>query len=170
MQTAEKTYASFDLTVRNPGGHSSLPRPDNAIYELADALERLQAYRFPAMWNDTTLASFAASGKVTPGEVGEAMRAFAANPKDAAAADVLAATPPKSARPAPPASPTLLRGGHADNALPQSATATVNCRIFPGVAVDAVRKALQDVVGTEASRSRCSASRRRAMRRRCGRT
>lgn len=147
VQTAEKTYASFEVTVRNPGGHSSLPRRDNAIYELADALGRLQAYRFPTMWNDTTLASFAASGKVTPGRLGEAMRAFAANPKDHAAVEVLAATPSEVGKTRTTCVPTLLRGGHADNALPQSATATVNCRIFPGVPVDAVRQALQRIVG-----------------------
>jgi acetylornithine deacetylase/succinyl-diaminopimelate desuccinylase-like protein len=148
VQTAEKTYASFEVTARNPGGHSSLPRRDNAIYELADALKRVQAYRFPTMWNDTTLASFSASGKVTPGKLGEAMRAFAANTKDTAAVEVLAAAPSEVGKTRTTCVPTLLRGGHADNALPQSATATINCRIFPGVAVDAVRQALQDVVGT----------------------
>lgn len=147
VQTAEKTYASFELTTHNPGGHSSQPRPDNAIYELADALEKLQAYRFPTMWNDTTLAAFKTVGAATPGEVGEAMRRFAANPKDEAAADVLAKVPYEVGKTRTTCIPTLLRGGHADNALPQSATATVNCRIFPGVAIDTVRKSLQDVVG-----------------------
>jgi acetylornithine deacetylase/succinyl-diaminopimelate desuccinylase-like protein len=147
LQTAEKTYASFELTVRNPGGHSSLPRADNAIYELADALKRLQAYRFPVMWNDTTLASFAASGKVTPGKVGDAMRAFARNPKDAAAAEGLAGSPADVGKTRTTCVATMLRGGHADNALPQSATATVNCRIFPGVAVTTVEQTLKDVVG-----------------------
>ena len=147
VQAAEKTYASFELTVRNPGGHSSLPRADNAIYELADALKRVQAHRFPVMWNDTTRASFAASGKVTPGRLGEAMRAFAADPKNTAAADVLAATPSEVGKTRTTCIPTLLRGGHADNALPQSATATINCRIFPGVAVDTVRQALQQAAG-----------------------
>lgn len=147
VQTAEKTYASFELTTHNPGGHSSQPRADNAIYELADALEKLQAYRFPTMWNDTTLTAFKAVGAATPGEVGEAMRRFAANPKDQAAADVLAKVPYEVGKTRTTCIPTLLRGGHADNALPQSATATVNCRIFPGVAIDTVRKSLQDVVG-----------------------
>ncbi|HEV8695059.1 MAG TPA: M20/M25/M40 family metallo-hydrolase [Lysobacter sp.] len=147
LQTAEKTYVSFDLTVRNPGGHSSLPRADNAIYELAGALKRLQAYRFPVMWNDTTLASFAASGKVTPGKVGDAMRAFAKNPNDTAAAEVLAGSPTDVGKTRTTCVATMLRGGHADNALPQSATATVNCRIFPGVAVDAVKQTLQEVAG-----------------------
>lgn len=148
LQTAEKTYASFELTVRNPGGHSSLPRADNAIYELADALGKLQAYRFPVMWNDTTLASFKADGAVTPGKLGEAMRKFAQDPHDSAAADVLFDSPSDVGATRTTCIPTLLRGGHADNALPQSATASVNCRIFPGVAVDTVEKSLQGVVGS----------------------
>lgn len=147
LQTAEKTYASFELTTRNPGGHSSLPRKDNAIYELADALKKVQAYRFPVMWSDTTLAYFKASGEVTAGPVGEAMRRFAANPKDAAAAEVLSDTPAEVGKTRTTCIPTLLRGGHADNALPQSATATVNCRIFPGVKVAEVRDTLAGLVG-----------------------
>ena len=147
LQTAEKTYASFELTTRNPGGHSSLPRPDNAIYELADALKRVQAYRFPVMSNETTLAAFKAAGAVTPGPLGEAMLKFAADPTDQAAAETLSKVPTEAGRTRTTCTPTLLRGGHADNALPQSATATVNCRIFPGVAIATVQKALQDAAG-----------------------
>jgi len=147
IQTAEKTYADFELTVHNPGGHSSWPRADNAIYELADALKKVQAYRFPTQWNDTTLAEFAAEGAVAPGEVGAAMRAFAKNPRDTAAADVLARTPAHVGRISTTCVATMLRGGHGKNALPQSATANINCRIFPGVAIAQVQKTLQDVVG-----------------------
>lgn len=147
LQTAEKTYVSFELTTRNPGGHSSLPRADNAIYELADALKKVQAYRFPVMWSDTTLAYFKASGEVTAGPVGDAMRRFAANPKDEGAAEILNATPAEVGKTRTTCIPTLLRGGHADNALPQSATATVNCRVFPGVKVEAVRATLSGLVG-----------------------
>ena len=93
LQTAEKTYADFTLTTRNPGGHSSQPRADNAIYDLAVALVKLREFSFPVMWNDTTIASFRAAGKTTPGELGAAMTKFAANPKDEAAAAVLAANP-----------------------------------------------------------------------------
>jgi acetylornithine deacetylase/succinyl-diaminopimelate desuccinylase-like protein len=143
LQTAEKTYASFEVTVHNAGGHSSLPRADNAIYELADALKKLQAYRFPVMSNETTLAAFKADGALTEGPLGDAMRRFAANPNDAAAADVLNANPTYVGRTRTTCVPTLLRGGHADNALPQSATATLNCRIFPGVAIETVRSALK---------------------------
>ncbi len=147
LQAAEKTYASFELTVRNAGGHSSLPRADNAIYELADALKRVQAYRFPVSWNEITVAAFRAAGQATPGKVGEAMTRFANDQTDADAIEVLSAEPGEVGRIRTTCIPTLLRGGHADNALPQSATATINCRIFPGVAVQAVQKTLQDVAG-----------------------
>ena len=147
LQTAEKTYATFELTTHNPGGHSSLPRKDNAIYDLADALEKVRAYRFPVQWNDTTLAQFKAQAAVTPGPLGEAMGRFAADPKDASAADVLFDEPSEVGKTRTTCVATMLRGGHAENALPQSATATVNCRIFPGVAVDAVKQTLRQIVG-----------------------
>jgi acetylornithine deacetylase/succinyl-diaminopimelate desuccinylase-like protein len=147
MQTAEKTYASFELTTRNEGGHSSTPRADNAIYELADVLERIRRYRFPVMSNDTTIAYFREAGKATPGELGAAMREFAENPGEGAAADALAASPNHVGMTRTTCVATMLRGGHAENALPQSATATINCRIFPGVAVDAVRARLQEIAG-----------------------
>lgn len=147
LQAAEKTYASFELMVRNAGGHSSLPRADNAIYELADALKRVQAYRFPVSWNEITLAAFRAAGQATAGPVGAAMTRFANDQTDAAAIEVLSAEPGEVGRIRTTCIPTLLRGGHADNALPQSATATINCRIFPGVAVQAVQKTLQGVAG-----------------------
>lgn len=147
VQGAEKAYASFDLTTRNPGGHSSEPHADNAIYELADALKSVQAYQFPVMWNDWTIGSFNASAAVTPGELGEAMARFAASPGDPAAAAVLAKDPHYVGRTRTTCVATMLRGGHADNALPQSATATVNCRIFPGTSVEDVHATLQQVVG-----------------------
>lgn len=147
LQTAEKTYASFELTTHNAGGHSSLPRKDNAIYELADALEALRAHRFPVMWNETTLTAFRIAGAATPGPLGEAMRRFAADPHDTAAADVLNDSPANVGATRTTCVPTLLKAGHADNALPQSATVTVNCRIFPGVKVDDVRAELSRVAG-----------------------
>lgn len=147
LQGAEKYYASFELTTHNPGGHSSQPRPDNAIYELADALEALKAYRFPVMWNDWTLGSFRASSKATPGPLGEAMARFAADPHDAAAADTLSASPQLVGKLRTTCVATMLKGGHAENALPQSATATVNCRVFPGVALGEVQATLQRLAG-----------------------
>jgi acetylornithine deacetylase/succinyl-diaminopimelate desuccinylase-like protein len=147
FQTAEKTYADFTLTTRNPGGHSSLPRSDNAIYDLAAALEKVRGYSFPVMWNDTTIASFAATGKTTPGELGAAMSKFAANPRDAAAVATIAANPAYVGQIRTTCVATRLEGGHANNALPQSAAANVNCRIFPGVKVEDVRQALAGVAG-----------------------
>src|SRR6187401_501161 len=147
LQTAEKTYADFKLTTRNAGGHSSTPRSDNAIYELAVALVKLREFSFPVMWNDTTIAGFSASSKTTPGELGQAMAKFAANPKDEAAAAALAANPSYVGQTRTTCVATMLEGGHAQNALPQSAVANVNCRIFPGVKIEEVRSALAGVVG-----------------------
>ena len=147
VQGAEKASVTFELTVHNPGGHSSRPRSDNAIYELADALKAVQGYRFPVMWNEWTLGSFKASAPATPGELGRAMAAFAANPRDAAAAEVLADSPPDVGRTRTTCVATMLKGGHATNALPQSATATINCRVFPGTGVDEVKTTLQGLVG-----------------------
>lgn len=154
VQAAEKTYATFELTVTNPGGHSSTPRTDNAIYELGAALARLQAYRFPVMLNDATRAYFAAAGRLAAGEVGEAMRRIAVDPNDAWAAEVLWNEPSEVGITRTTCVATMLRGGHAENALPQSATATVNCRIFPGVEVAEVEATLREVVDNPAVRFR----------------
>jgi acetylornithine deacetylase/succinyl-diaminopimelate desuccinylase-like protein len=147
LGTAEKSYASYDLTVTNPGGHSSLPRADNAIYELADTLKKVQAYRFPIMWNDTTLGYFKGIGKLTPGPLGQAMQQFGADPHDQKAAALLAESPTYVGMTRTTCVPTLLRGGHAENALPESATVTINCRIFPGVDPSAVQATLRGIVG-----------------------
>jgi acetylornithine deacetylase/succinyl-diaminopimelate desuccinylase-like protein len=149
VQGAEKSSAEFFLTTRNPGGHSSEPRADNAIYDLADALKALQRYEFPVMWNDWTLGDFKAAGAVTPGPLGEALRRFAANPGDPAAAAEISKVPGFIGRVRTTCVATMLAGGHAENALPQSATATVNCRIFPGTSAPSVQRTLQDQVGSE---------------------
>lgn len=149
VQGAEKTYATFELTVSNPGGHSSAPRADNAIYELADALKKVEAYRFPVMSSPLTRASLQAAGEQTPGPLGDAMRAFAADPDDAAAVAVLRADPSTVGTTGTTCVATMLRGGHAENALPQRATATVNCRIFPGVGIEATERALKDAIGND---------------------
>ena len=148
LQAAEKTYADFTLTARNPGGHSSLPRPDNAIYDLATALGKVQAYAFPVMSNDITIGSFRAAGKTTPGELGAAMSKFAANPQDAEAAAVISKNPAVVGQLRTTCVATRLEGGHANNALPQSASANVNCRIFPGLKVADVGAKLQEIVGS----------------------
>lgn len=149
LQAAEKTHAKFELTVRNPGGHSSRPRLDNAIYELADALKRIQDYRFPVRWNETSLRYFALAADTETGELADAMRRFAENPEDQDAADILFSYPSQVGITRTTCIATMLRGGHAPNALPQSATATVSCRIFPGVAVADIKAKLQRVVDND---------------------
>jgi acetylornithine deacetylase/succinyl-diaminopimelate desuccinylase-like protein len=138
LQTAEKTYADFTLTVRNPGGHSSQPRPDNAIYDLSTALVALRQYSCPVQWNETTLASLRTAGQNTSGELGAALSRFARNPQDTAAAQTIASSPSFVGQTRTTCVATRLDGGHANNALPQSATATVNCRIFPGTKISDV--------------------------------
>jgi carboxypeptidase PM20D1 len=147
LQAAEKAYASFELTVRNPGGHSSMPRKDNAIYELATVLKNIEAYAFPVQVNDVTLGYFKVMASMTPGESGDAMRRFVEHPDDADAIDIISRDPAKVGLIRTTCVATMLRAGHAENALPQSATATVNCRIFPGVPFDAVRDTLKEVAG-----------------------
>ena len=105
LQAAEKTYATFELTARNPGGHSSLPRADNAIYELARALQKIQAYRFPVQSNEITRRYFELTSRVRSGELAEAMRRFATNPNDEQAADILYGSRARSGLRAPPALP-----------------------------------------------------------------
>ena len=147
LQGAEKAYADYEITARNPGGHSSEPRVENAIYNLATALKALQTHRFPVQSNEWTLGSLAASGENTAGELGAAMRDFAANPVEGKAADRLLVEPSYVGRTRTTCVATMLRGGHAENALPQTAVATVNCRIFPGTTTEQVREELQLVTG-----------------------
>lgn len=148
LQTAEKTYADFSVIAHNPGGHSSLPRADNAIYDLATALLRIRDYQPPVMWNDTTLAFLKVAGEQDTGALGEALRKFAADPHDAAAAAVIARDPAYVGYIRTTCVATMLAGGHAQNALPQAASANVNCRIFPGVKIEDVRLALQKAAGS----------------------
>lgn len=129
---AEKTYADFELTVTNPGGHSSAPRPDNAIVQLSQALARIGAYHFKPEVNDLTRASFVQAAKYEEPKTGAAMRAFAANPADPAAIATLTANYETVGAIGTTCVATMITGGHAINALPQRATANINCRIFPG--------------------------------------
>lgn len=150
VQAAEKTFATFEITITNPGGHSSRPRSDNAIYELADALKRIAAHRFPVQATPLTRSFLGALGQITPGETGGAMRAFAADPTDEAAIAVLRASPETVGTLGTTCVATMLTAGHAENALPQSATATVNCRIFPGVGAAATEAMLKEVIANDA--------------------
>ena len=132
--------------MRNRGGHSSKPRKDNAIYSLAHALDKIEAYRFEPMLNETTRAYFGARAKMEKGPLGNAMRAWLANPKDGAAADAVEADEKEVGLTRTRCVPTRLFAGHADNALPQLATAMINCRIFPGIDPNAIQAELTRVV------------------------
>ncbi|MBQ5947512.1 M20/M25/M40 family metallo-hydrolase [Massilia sp. ST3] len=145
LQSAEKTYATYTFTVRNRGGHSSKPRADNAIYALANALARLEKYRFTPVMNETTRAYFAGREKTERGALGNAMRAWLKNPKDGRVADLIEADEGETGLTRTRCVATRLAGGHADNALPQLATATVNCRIMPGVSPDAIKVELEKI-------------------------
>lgn len=144
---AEKTYVDYRLEVTNPGGHSSAPRPDNAIVQLAQAVEKVGAYRFKPEQNPVTKGWFekAAQFEGNPALAG-AMRAYAANPSDAAAIATLRASPAHVGKVSTTCVPTMLSGGHAQNALPQRATANVNCRVFPGHSREEIRAELERAI------------------------
>ena len=151
VQAAEKVYVTFKLEVHNPGGHSSLPTKDNAIYRLAAALGRLSAYEFPAQLNDITRASFAKWAQLQQGQVATDMAAVAQPAADTAAIRRLSdASPLYNAQFRTTCVATELSGGHAENALPQTATATVNCRMLPGTPQEAVQRTLVTVVADTA--------------------
>jgi acetylornithine deacetylase/succinyl-diaminopimelate desuccinylase-like protein len=145
IDASEKLYADFQLVVTNPGGHSSLPVPDNAIYHLADALTRLQAYKFPFELNDVTRSYFEALSKQETGQTAADMKAILQTPPDQAAIDRLSQDPEHNSTMHTTCVATRLDAGHANNALPQRATANVNCRILPGHSREEVRQQLIDV-------------------------
>ncbi|AXU19452.1 hypothetical protein C7W88_11065 [Novosphingobium sp. THN1] len=146
-QGAEKTYADYRLEVTNPGGHSSAPRPDNAIVQLSQALVKVGAYKFKAEQNEITTAAFEKAAPFTEKpEVAAAMRAFAANPADENALAILRADPAMVGLVGTTCVPTMLGGGHAENALPQRAFANINCRIFPGHSKEEIMAELGKVI------------------------
>jgi acetylornithine deacetylase/succinyl-diaminopimelate desuccinylase-like protein len=149
VQTSEKTYTNFRLEVTNPGGHSSLPRKDNAIYRLADGLARLAKYDFPVTLNETTRTWFERGAPFEEPQTGADMRALAAGRADAAAIARLSAKPPYNAQLRTTCVATILEAGHAPNALPQTARANVNCRILPGHPLDDVQRTLVRVVADD---------------------
>jgi acetylornithine deacetylase/succinyl-diaminopimelate desuccinylase-like protein len=146
MQTAEKTFAGYTLTVRNRGGHSSKPRKDNAIYSLAHAIDKIEAYRFTPTLSETARAYFSGREKLEKGSLGDAMRKWLANPNDGEAADFIETSESEVGLTRTRCVPTRLFAGHADNALPQLATAMINCRIFPGVDPNAIKAELERIV------------------------
>ncbi len=139
---AEKAHRQFFLEVTNPGGHSSRPVPDNAIYSLARALDRVSHYEFPVRLIDANRAYFTRKAKIVGGQMGAAMTAIVANPDDKAADAILSADPGYHAMLRTTCVATLLEGGHAVNALPQRAKGTLSCRIIPGQSADEVRQML----------------------------
>lgn len=145
-QGAEKTYDDYQLEMTNPGGHSSAPRPDNAIVQLAQAVERIGAYRFPAEISPLTKAYFEKAAQFeTDPRLAAAMRAFAANKDDAVALATLRSNPAYVGKVGTTCVPTMISGGHAQNALPQRAAANVNCRIFPGHSREEIRQQLEKI-------------------------
>ena len=149
-QGAEKTYVDYQVEVTNPGGHSSAPRPVNAIVQMAQALEKIGAYRFKAELNPVTKAYFVSAAQFeTDPKLAAAMRAFAANPADAAALATLRANPAYVGKVGTTCVPTMIHGGHAQNALPQRVTANINCRVFPGHTREEIGDELARVAGNE---------------------
>jgi acetylornithine deacetylase/succinyl-diaminopimelate desuccinylase-like protein len=142
VEATEKVYSDFQVTAVNRGGHSSLPRPDNAIYELVTALDKLAAYSFPFEVNEVTRTYFDNLSKRETGQTAADIRAVLATPPDLAAAARLSAEPSFNSNFRTTCVATRLSGGHANNALPQTAQANVNCRIFPGHSPEEIRKQL----------------------------
>ena len=147
---AEKTSQNFVLEATNPGGHSSRPVPDNAIYHLVRAVDRVSGYEFPVQLDDANRAYFTGMSKIVGGAAGAAMEAVVANPNDTAAVAVLDKDPNWHAMLRTTCVATMLSAGHATNALPQRARANINCRIFPGVSRDVEQAQLVKIVNDPA--------------------
>jgi acetylornithine deacetylase/succinyl-diaminopimelate desuccinylase-like protein len=155
VEAGEKAAQNFRLEVTNPGGHSSRPLKDNAIYRLAGALRRIEAYEFPAQFNDANRAYFAGMSNIQAarGETGiaAAMAAFVKDPGDARAIALVSSKDPTwSATLRTTCVATMLEAGHAQNALPQRARANINCRIFPGATSESVRVQLESLIADRA--------------------
>jgi len=146
LQASEKVYADFQFEASNPGGHSSVPGTENAIYELAAALINLAKFSFPVHINDVTRGYFLQSASLTTGQLSTDLRAAAKQPPDGAAIQHLSNMPYYNSLLRTTCVATMLTGGHAPNALPQMARATVNCRIFPGEDPAEVCRTLERVV------------------------
>ena len=143
---SEKVSQNFRLEVTNPGGHSSRPVPDNAIYHLARAVDKISRYEFPVQFNDANRGFFTRMSPIVGGPVGQAMTDLVAYPGDAKANAVLSADPSYHAMLRTTCVATILEAGHATNALPQRARANINCRIFPGVSRDEVQATLSKII------------------------
>jgi acetylornithine deacetylase/succinyl-diaminopimelate desuccinylase-like protein len=150
IQIGEKAYQDFTLTATNPGGHSSAPPPDNAIYDLSRALLAVGSVEFPLQFNDVTRAYFSKAGKSRGGDVGAAMIALANNPADKAAEAIVNKDKGLHSMLRTTCVATMVDAGHALNALPQRATANVNCRMFPGRTADETKAALAAAIANPA--------------------
>ena len=146
LQASEKVYLSFQLDVTNSGGHSSRPTRDNAIHRLAKGLSKLGDFQFPVQLNPVTRAFFERSAKLQTGQLAADMSAVVRTPPDAAAVRRLSQQPYFNAQLRTTCTPTMLQGGHAENALPQLARATVNCRMLPGSDPKEVQRTLERVL------------------------
>ena len=146
VQAGEKASQNYQLEVRNPGGHSSRPVKDNAIYHLAAGMTRLSTYEFPVRLNDATREYFTRMADLKGGDMGAAMRALVKDPTDASAVATVTADPTYNAMLRTTCVATMLDGGHATNALPQRARANVNCRIYPDQTFEDVRQDLERAV------------------------
>ena len=149
VQTSEKYYQSYAFEVTNPGGHSSLPTPDNAIARLAEAISRVARFHFPVQLTATTRAYFEKSANLETGQLASDMRSIARNPDDTAAARRLSVSPFYNAQLRTTCVPTMIEGGHAPNALPQRVRAVINCRILPGQPPAGVQATLARVVNDD---------------------
>ena len=147
LQAAEKTYADYTIEFTDPGGHSSRPDDSNPITKLAGALQRIGDYEFPPQANELTRTALRIASAKVGGETGGAMARFAADPTDAAAAEIISRDPEYIGQIRTTCVATMVNGGHAENALPQRATANINCRIFPGVKPDTVKAKIVELVG-----------------------
>jgi acetylornithine deacetylase/succinyl-diaminopimelate desuccinylase-like protein len=146
LSAAEKVFLSFKLETTNPGGHSSLPTKDNAIYHLAEGLSRLAKFDFPVHLFDVTRAFFERTAQFSSGQTAADLKAVVANPNDSAVVARLSASPFYNAQLRTTCVATMLSAGHAENALPQSATATVNCRLLPVDKPEEVERTLKTVL------------------------
>jgi acetylornithine deacetylase/succinyl-diaminopimelate desuccinylase-like protein len=145
IQASEKVYVDYQFESLNPGGHSSVPTPDNAIYHLAGALARMQSFSFPVKINEITRNYFDRNAALTTGQISADLKAIAQQPPDNAAVQRLSAVPYYNSLLHTTCVATMLSGGHAPNALPQTARANVNCRIFPGEDPQEVRNTLERI-------------------------
>src|SRR5581483_7985492 len=145
VDATEKLYADYQLTVTNPGGHSSLPIPDNAIYHLAAGLSRLAQYQFPFELNNVTRAYYEKMAQISTGQRQQDIKAMLQTPPDMQAVARLSQDPIDNSTMHTTCVATRLNAGHANNALPQRAQANVNCRILPGHSAEEVRQDLMKV-------------------------